>query len=93
MAEFGDFFTISNCRDLLFHVQEHRSTLPEIAAFLAENDLQLASVSSSTLRCCADTRKKFPDDKPMTDLARWHVFETENPKTFMGMYQFWVQKG
>ena len=28
----------------------------------------------------------------MIDLDRWHVFETENPKTFLGMYRFWVQK-
>ncbi len=28
----------------------------------------------------------------MTDLDRWHEFETKNPDTFSGMYQFWVQK-
>ena len=28
----------------------------------------------------------------MTDLGQWHLFETENPDTFGGMYQFWVQK-
>ena len=28
----------------------------------------------------------------MTDLDSWHMFETENPTTFAGMYQFWVQK-
>jgi hypothetical protein len=28
----------------------------------------------------------------MTDLALWHDFETDNPSTFAGMYQFWVQK-
>jgi SAM-dependent methyltransferase len=91
VAEFGDFFTISNCRDLLFHVQEHRSTLPEITAFLAENDLSFIGfeLDPPVLRRHA---KRFPDDKAMTDLAHWHLFETENPKTFMGMYQFWVQK-
>jgi hypothetical protein len=35
---------------------------------------------------------QFRDDKTMTDLSRWHVFESENPNTFFGMYQFWVQK-
>src|SRR5262249_42959036 len=34
-----DFYSISGCRDLLFHVQEHRLTLPQIAAFMAENGL------------------------------------------------------
>ena len=40
-AIFGspDFYSISACRDLLFHVQEHRLTLPQIAAFPAEHRL------------------------------------------------------
>jgi len=29
----------------------------------------------------------------MTDLGCWHTFESENPDTFIGMYQFWVQSG
>jgi len=28
----------------------------------------------------------------MIDLDKWHVFETENPKTFFGLYQLWLQK-
>ena len=28
----------------------------------------------------------------MIDLDNWHVFETENPLTFLNMYQFWLQK-
>jgi hypothetical protein len=28
----------------------------------------------------------------MTDLNLWHIFETENPHTFTGMYQFWIQR-
>jgi SAM-dependent methyltransferase len=36
-----DFYYMSGCRDLLFHVIEHRFTLPDIAAFLKEQGLQL----------------------------------------------------
>ena len=39
-STFSDFFTTNECRDLIFHVQEHQMTLPEIKAFLAENGLQ-----------------------------------------------------
>ena len=39
-SAFSDFFTTNECRDLIFHVQEHQMTLPEIKAFLAENGLQ-----------------------------------------------------
>jgi len=28
----------------------------------------------------------------MIDLSLWDTFERENPDTFIGMYQFWVQK-
>jgi hypothetical protein len=28
----------------------------------------------------------------MSDLSLWNIFEQENPDTFVGMYQFWVQK-
>ena len=31
-----DFYSTSECRDLLFHVQEHRLTLGQIESFLAE---------------------------------------------------------
>jgi SAM-dependent methyltransferase len=86
-----DFFSTSNCRDLMFHVQEHRLSLPAIKAFLAENDLQFLGflTSSQNQRRYA---ARFPDDPAMIDLDRWHVFETENPNTFLTMYRFWVQK-
>ena len=30
---YSDFFTTGECRDLLFHVQEHQFTIPEIRTF------------------------------------------------------------
>jgi len=91
VAGFSDFFSTSACRDLLFHVQEHRLTLPAINAFLAENNLEFLGfeLNARTLDKC---RERFAADKPVTDLELWHVFETENPMTFSSMYQFWVQK-
>jgi len=86
-----DFFATSNCRDLMFHVEEHRVTLPAIKAFLDRNDLQmLGFVLDAGQRSAYAAR--FPDDPAMTDLDRWHAFETENPQTFFAMYRFWVQK-
>jgi SAM-dependent methyltransferase/tetratricopeptide (TPR) repeat protein len=86
-----DFFSTSNCRDLMFHVQEHRLSLPAIKSFLAENDLQFLGflISSHHQRRYV---ARFPDDPAMIDLDRWHMFETENPETFLTMYRFWVQK-
>lgn len=37
-------------------------------------------------------RLRFPGDPAAANLAHWQVLENENPGTFVGMYQFWVQK-
>ena len=42
VTSWGDFYTTNECRDLLFHVQEHRVTIPEIKSFLAANNLRFA---------------------------------------------------
>jgi SAM-dependent methyltransferase len=86
-----DFFSISECRDLLFHVQEHRTTLPQIKAFLAAQNLEFLGFELADPLWRA-YGARFPTDPARTDLDLWHQFETENPRTFTGMYQFWVQK-
>ena len=91
VAKIGDFFSTSGCRDLLFHVQEHRLTLPQIAAFLAENDLRFIGFELEPL-VMRQYLSKFPADTAMIDLACWDAFERESPDTFSAMYQFWVQK-
>lgn len=86
-----DFFSTSACRDLLFHVQEHRMTLTGIDAFLRENDLTFLGfeIDANVLHAY---KRRFPSDHACTNLAQWQVFEHENPDTFIGMYQFWIQK-
>jgi Flp pilus assembly protein TadD/SAM-dependent methyltransferase len=86
-----DFYSTSSCRDLLFHVQEHQMSLPGIAAFLSENELNFLGfeVEPDTLNAY---RQRYPNDPAAIDLAQWQAFEQEHPDTFFGMYQFWVQK-
>lgn len=86
-----DFFGTSECRDLLFHVQEHRYTLPGLKAMLGELGLNFLGFYLDPITL-EKYRVRFPADPAMTDLDSWHVFETENPHTFAGMYQFWVQR-
>jgi SAM-dependent methyltransferase len=90
-SEQRDFFSTSECRDLLFHRQEHRFTLPQISAFLVECGLELLGfdIEGSILQ---QFRRRFPDPGALTDLALWNAFETDNPHTFIGMYQFFVQR-
>ncbi len=89
VSNYFDFFTTSDCRDLLFHAQEHQLTIPEIRTFLTDNNLTFVGFAGQAAQ---DYRKRFPADTAMTDLDQWHAFETENPKAFVNMYQFWVQK-
>lgn len=87
----SDLFTLSNCRDLLFHVQEHHVALTEIEMFIEENDLTFLGfdVAPSILH---SYRARFPHDRAATNLTQWQAFERENPGTFVGMYQFWIRR-
>jgi hypothetical protein len=66
-------------------------TLPEIESFLHENGLQFLGFELDP-GVLVRYRMQFPDDRAMTALECWHAFERENPDTFRGMYQFFVQK-
>ena len=74
IASHGDFFSISECRDLLFHVQEQQFTIPEIASFLEEHKLRFIGFEMHP-SIAAKYRGRFPDDPAMTSLASWELFE------------------
>jgi SAM-dependent methyltransferase len=92
MRRFNDFYSTSDCRDLLFHVQEHRFTLPQIAETLNDLGLEFVGFEFGKSEKLADYRARFPDDSEAVNLQNWHRFELEQPDTFTSMYQFWVRK-
>ena len=92
ILESEDFFSLSACRDLLFHVQEQYVSLPEIARFIQSHNLRLLGFELDDAVLAA-YRKRFPQDKPATDLTCWEAFEADHPGLFGGMYIFWVQAG
>jgi 2-polyprenyl-3-methyl-5-hydroxy-6-metoxy-1,4-benzoquinol methylase len=87
-----DFFSLSGCRDLLFHVQEHRFTLPQIEAALDALELTFVGFELPYPNIRRDFKKSHPRERALTSLSLWHEFELENPRTFQGMYQFWCRK-
>ena len=87
-----DFFSLSECRDLLFHVQEHRFTLPQIEAALKALDLKFLGFEMRHQTALRKFRKSHPKKRALTSLSLWHEFELKNPNTFRGMYQFWCKK-
>ena len=86
-----EFYTLSECRDLLFHVEEHRFDLPEIARCLDTLDLEFIGFEMRERAVIDRYRARFPDDPGALNLEKWHQFEIDNPQTFIGMYQFWVR--
>ena len=86
-----DFYSTSTCRDLIFHVQEHRLQLDAIAQFLDNHQLKFLGFDIE--RGVLESYKiRFPDDPSASNLKYWHIYEQENPHTFTSMYQFLVQK-
>ena len=86
-----DYYITPMIRDLLFHVQEHQFTLPEIGGIIGELNLEFIKLNQfeSDLK---RYREKFPDDPSATSLDNWHEYEAEYPDTFGRMYFFWCLK-
>jgi tetratricopeptide (TPR) repeat protein/SAM-dependent methyltransferase len=90
-----DFYSTSGCRDLLFHVQEHRFTIPKINEALQKLGLTFIGFKFPATQSGSIKKlylRHFPDDREMNNLAYWERFEEMYPNTFSLMYQFWCQK-
>jgi tetratricopeptide (TPR) repeat protein/2-polyprenyl-3-methyl-5-hydroxy-6-metoxy-1,4-benzoquinol methylase len=95
VVQWGDFSSTSTCRDLLFHVQEHRFTLPKLNEIFKSRGLTFLGFFPSSAFTTEVTDKycqRFPDDPEATNLINWSIFEEENPDTFINMYQFYIHK-
>lgn len=88
----SDFYSLSSCRDLIFHVQEHRFTIPQISDALARLGLTFLGFETPTPQSLAQFQKENPSCPQSKVLERWHDFEERYPDTFRGMYQLWCLK-
>ena len=86
----ADFYSLSTLKDLLFHVQEHRFTLPEIENVLQQLNLEFCGFDSNQIT--SEFKQSSKTNIDLYDLKKWNEFELANPWTFVGMYQFWCQK-
>ena len=90
VRSWSDFYSLSELRDLLFHVQEHRFTIPQLKQCLAELGLKFCGFENDSIV------KKFSVSNARANdpynLDKWTTYEKANPHTFAGMYQFWCQK-
>ena len=93
LLRWRDFYSMSDCRDFLFHVQEHQFELPQVAAMLHDHGLTVLGMSKQLPRhAVAAYRQMFPRDETLADLQKWDAVERRYPETFLGMYQVWCRK-
>jgi tetratricopeptide (TPR) repeat protein/ubiquinone/menaquinone biosynthesis C-methylase UbiE len=86
----SDFYSMSTLRDLLFHVQEHRFTIPQIEASLTQLGLMFCGFENR--EAVQKFKLESSTENALYDFEKWNSFEKENPRVFAGMYQFWCQK-
>ena len=66
-------------------------SLPGITAMLDRLGLQFIGMAVGR-EVAARFVQRFPARASAQDLANWHLFESEFPDTFAGMYVFWVRR-
>ncbi len=88
----SDFWTTSECRDLLFHVKEHRYTLSRIREMLDELGLKFLGFECQGPWDKARYLAAYPQDPSATSLIHWQAYEENHPATFENTYRFWVRK-
>jgi 2-polyprenyl-3-methyl-5-hydroxy-6-metoxy-1,4-benzoquinol methylase len=86
-----DFYSMSNCRDLIFHEQEHQFTPTKIANLLANNQLDFIGMlpTTSARQLFEETFGKLTGNN---SLKNWDKIEQEEEGIFAGMYQFYCRK-
>ena len=85
-----DFYTVSSCRDLVFHVHERRFTIPKVGGALAGAGLRLLGFEASR-EARARYRRGFPGDPHLRSLESLAEFERAYPEAFAGMYLLWAE--
>lgn len=91
LRDSDDFYSISGCRDLLFHAREHRYTPLQLGELVAGAGLRLVGFEATPE---ARTRfvEAFGAGAYTLDLALWDRLEQDYPTLFAGMYHLWAQR-
>lgn len=87
-----DYYSMPECRDLLFHVMEHCYTLPELEEIISDRKLKVLELNNLNPQTQKMYQAVYQDDPKFSNLKNWHNFEQANPDTFLSMYHFCLQK-
>lgn len=83
-----DFFSLAECRDLLFHVQEHQFTAYGLEQLIAPTGLEFMGFEGAA-GLAGRGESRITD---WQSLQQWGVFEEANPDFFGGMYVMWLRR-
>lgn len=87
----SDFWTMSDCRDLLFHVNEHHFTLPEVGTLLDDAGLHFLGLQFAR----SDDRSRYlaghSSPRALQDIAALHRYELDHPDLFGDTYRIWAR--
>jgi SAM-dependent methyltransferase len=87
-----DFYSMSECRELLFHVQEHQYSLPQVEKLARDAGLAALGLSKQLPRIAVLAyRKLFPGEEDFTSVRNWDAVEAAYPELFLGMFHFWCR--
>ena len=91
LYQWRDFNSLSECRDLLFHVQETSYDLLEIDNLLSQAGLLFDGffIDQSVSKVFSE---QYDQTSDLKNLSKWAQFEQSYPNTFAGMYQFMAIK-
>ncbi|MBE9562762.1 MAG: class I SAM-dependent methyltransferase, partial [Proteobacteria bacterium] len=94
VAKWSDFYNLPQCRDLLFHVQEHRFTLPKIQTALDKLGLRFVGMiaNETVTQNVEKLEDKIPKHLKPSQLEYWEFIEKQSPNTFIHMYHVWCVK-
>ena len=90
LATSDDLYSLSGCRDLVFHVHERRFTPPEVGDLVRAAGMTLVGLDAPP-DAVAAFRRAFGADADMLDMGRWDRLEAREPFLFAGMYAVWCQ--
>ncbi|MBT5239363.1 MAG: methyltransferase domain-containing protein [Rhodospirillaceae bacterium] len=86
----ADFYSLHDCRDLVFNIQEHRFNLLTLSELLSDNGLAFAGIKiqSSVMELF---QRMYADQNAAKDPGCWHAFEQAYPGVFGSMYHVTVR--
>ncbi len=87
-AWYRDFYSASEMRDLIFHIQERTYTFLQIKDTLERLGLELVQMVSLSEWLKKLYLERHPDNPAMDNLEYWNEIEPEFPDAWAAMYHF-----